>query len=95
MAPIYASDAQLVVCILGPEYPKRVWTKFESEQFKQRFKSGDVIPVVLKTATLGVFDAAFKIGHIGWDTDADFKSQVEKAGKALIAKITEKRRKKK
>lgn len=95
LAPIYASDAQLVVCILGPEYPKRVWTKFESEQFKQRFKSGDVIPVVLKTATLGVFDAAFKIGHIGWDTDADFKSQVEKAGKALIAKITEKRRKKK
>ena len=29
LAPIYASDALLVVCILGPEYPKRIWTKFQ------------------------------------------------------------------
>jgi hypothetical protein len=43
LAPIYSSDALLVVCILGPDYPKRVWTKFESTQFKQRFKSGEVV----------------------------------------------------
>lgn len=34
LAPIYRSDAQYVVALLGPEYPKRVWTKFESDHFK-------------------------------------------------------------
>ena len=52
LSPIYSSDAQFVVCVLGPEYPKKVWTKFESKQFKDRFKTGEVIPVVLDTAPL-------------------------------------------
>ena len=76
LAPIYSSDAQLVVCILGPEYPKRIWTKFESDQFKERFRSGDVVPIVMSTAPLGVFDTATKIGHIAWDRATDFAGQV-------------------
>jgi hypothetical protein len=86
LGPIYSSDAQLVVCILGPDYPKRVWAKFESEQFKQRFKSGEVIPIVLDTAPLGVFDAASKVGHIAWSRLQDFGSQVNATTKLLIGK---------
>lgn len=37
LAPIYRSEAEFVVVLLGKEYPKRIWTKFESEQFKKRF----------------------------------------------------------
>ena len=77
LRPIYASDARLVVCILGPDFPKRVWTKFESDQFKQRFKSGDVIPIVLNTSPVGVFDSATRIGHIAWDRTKGFNDQLQ------------------
>lgn len=89
LAPIYSSDAQLVVCILGPDYPKRVWTKFESDQFKQRFKSGEVVPIVLSTAPLGVFDSAAAVGHIAWDRDSDFSRQVEATVEVLVRKCAD------
>jgi hypothetical protein len=86
LGPIYASDAQLVVCVLGSDYPKRIWTKFESDQFKQRFKSGEVVPIVLSTAPLGLFDAASKVGHIAWNRDKSIDSQVVEAVELLIHK---------
>lgn len=89
LAPIYASDAQLVICILGPDYPKRVWTKFESEQFKQRFKSGEVVPIVLNTAPLGVFDTAAKVGHIAWNRGDDLSRQAKAATETLTKKCAE------
>lgn len=95
LGPIYSSDAQLVICILGPEYPKRIWTKFESEQFKQRFKSGEVVPIVLNTAPLGLFDSASSVGHIAWNRSGDFASQVKFATEVLIKKSVEIRANKK
>ena len=92
LGPIYSSDAQLVICILGPDYPKRVWTKFEADQFKERFKTGEVIPIVLSTAPLGVFDPASRIGHIKWDRAADFDSQLNKAIGLLVSKCAEMRK---
>lgn len=86
LAPIYESDAELVVCILGPDYPKRVWTKFESEQFKKRFRYGEVIPMVLSDAPLGVFDSAATVGHLSWKRDGDFVAQLRNAGDLLIKK---------
>ena len=91
LAPIYASDAQLVVCILGPTYPKKVWTKFESSQFKQRLKTGTVVPIVLDSSTLGVFDVAADVGHASWNTKADFQSEVSRVAKLLSAKCGEMR----
>lgn len=89
LAPIYSSDAQLVICILGPDYPKRVCTKFESEQFKQRFKTGEVVPIVLSTAPLGVFDSAYSVGHIAWDRNGDFSRQVAETERILIRKCAD------
>lgn len=89
LAPIYSSDAQLVICVLGPDYPKRVWTKFESEQFKQRFKTGGVVPIVLNTAPLGVFDTASSVGHVAWDRGGDFRQQVEATTQVLIRKCAD------
>jgi hypothetical protein len=93
LQPIYFSDAQLVICILGPDYPKRVWTKFESELFKQRFKSGEVIPIVLSSAPLGVFDSATKVGYIPWDRSKDFMTQVRSTSEVLLRKCVEARTK--
>jgi hypothetical protein len=94
LRPVYASDAQLVICILGPDYPKRVWTKFESDQFKQRFKSGEVIPIVLSSAPLGVFDSATKVGHISWDRSKDFAMQMQSTSEVLLRKCMEARARK-
>ncbi|AFR46714.1 TIR domain-containing protein [Gordonia sp. KTR9] len=51
LAPIYRSQASFVVCFLSNEYPKRVWTKFESRQFHARFGSENVIPVQFSDAS--------------------------------------------
>lgn len=91
LAPIYASEAQMVVCILGPDYPKRVWTKFESQQFKQRFKSGSVVPVVLDSAPLGVFDDAARVGHIEWKKAGDLDQQATEVVKNLLRKLADQR----
>ena len=45
LAPIYASGAEIVLVILGPEYPKRYWTAFEQDQYNGRITKGSVIPV--------------------------------------------------
>jgi hypothetical protein len=89
LGPIYSSDALLVICILGPDYPKRIWAKFESERFKQRFKSGEVIPIILDTTFPGIFDDATKVGYIAWKTTENFKDQIDSATKDLIQKCTE------
>ncbi len=94
LRPIYASDAELVVCILGPDYPKRVWTKFESDQFKQRFKAGEVIPIVLSSTPLGVFDSATKVGHLTWDRSKDAAVQARAIADTLLRKCTEARARK-
>ncbi len=86
LRPVYASDAQWVVCIIGPDYPKRVWTKFESDQFKERFRSGEVIPIVLSDAPLGVFDSASRVGHLTWDRAKPFDGQLREIVDLLIQK---------
>lgn len=93
LAPIYSSDAQLVICILGPDYPKRVWTKFESEQFKERFKTGEVIPIVLSTVPLGIFDSASRVGHIKWNRAENSGRQLQATVDLLVAKCGELRKK--
>lgn len=89
LAPIYSSDAQLVICVLGPDYPKKIWTKFESTQFRQRFKSGEVVPVVLDTAPPGMFDEAARVGHIPWNTKGDPADQTHSILQLLLKKHAE------
>lgn len=89
LSPIYSSDALLVVCILGPDYPKRIWTKFESEQFKHRLGTGEVVPIMLKTVEPGVFDQASKVGYIPWDPDDDAPEQLQSVAEILVKKYAE------
>jgi hypothetical protein len=67
LAPIYRSEASYVICLLGPEYPKRVWSKFESEQFEERFGKGGVVPIWFTTAPPGAFDESARVGGYTFD----------------------------
>lgn len=89
--PIYQSDAQFVVALLGPDYPKRIWTRFESEQFKERFKHGAVIPIWFTTAPPGVFDESSRVGGITFDPAGNRDAQVEQIADLLRRKIADAR----
>ncbi|WP_238590878.1 TIR domain-containing protein [Paenibacillus beijingensis] len=91
LGPIYRSEAQFVVVLLGPDYPKRVWTRFESEQFRDRFGDASVIPVWFDTAPTGLFDDTTKIGGFHFYRSGDFESQINEIVSTLVKKIAEER----
>lgn len=89
LGPIYRSEARYVVCLLGPDFPKRVWTKFESQQFRDRFGEGAVIPVWFSTAPAGVFDESARVGGIHFDPTGDVEAQLKKIAEMLTRKMGE------
>jgi len=91
LRPIYKSEASYVIVIIGPDYPKRIWTQFESEQFKSRFKDGSVIPIILSNVDLSAFDITSKIGHIKFDKTGNYRTQIDQIVLMLKQKIAEKR----
>ena len=78
-----------MIALLGPDYPKRIWTKFESEQFKKRFKHGAVIPIWFTTAPPGAFDESPRVGGITFDPTVDLQSQIDGIADLLRRKIGE------
>ncbi len=91
LRPIYQSDAQFVVVLLSKEYPKRIWTKFESDQFKKKFKKGGVIPVWFSDAPPGLFDESSRVGGITYDVTGDLSAQVASMCDTLAKRMAESR----
>ncbi len=89
LKPIYRSEAAFVVVLLGPDYPKRVWTKFESDLFKERFGEGAVIPIWFSNAEPGIFDDSIRVGGITFDPSGDIKSQINAIATVLIKRLRE------
>lgn len=92
LAPIYRSEAVYVVPILGVDYPKRIWTKFESEQFKHRFGEGAVIPIFCSDAPVGMFDESARVGGLLFDRSANFDDEIARIAEILCARLREDRR---
>lgn len=87
-APIYKSEATYVIAMLDSSYPHRVWTVFESEQYKTRFGTNSVIPIVFEDYTPSPFDLINRIGYERIDsTDSDVASQITRIGETLISKM--------
>jgi hypothetical protein len=91
LAPIYRSEAEFVVVLLGKEYPKRIWTKFESEQFKTRFGDKSVIPIWFENTPLGMFDETSKVGGFTLDRGHDIGPQLDRLRDLLLRKLAESR----
>lgn len=88
LAPIYKSEASFVIAILGPAYPSRIWTKFESEQFKKRFGERAVIPIWFAGQDHGAFDVSRAFGGDTIDRLEPLEPQVAAIAKTLAAKLT-------
>jgi hypothetical protein len=91
LGPIYKTEASLVVVLLSPAYPTRIWTKFESDQFKKRFKKGEVVPIWFKDSSPGMFDSTGKIGGMGFDPDGDSEKQLDEIVATLVKKMSDQR----
>jgi hypothetical protein len=92
LAPIYRSEAKYVVPFLSPDFPTRIWTKFESDNFRQRFGENAVIPIRYSTARPGFFSDDQKYGGMGFDPNGDVEAQLQEIADMLCKKLVEERR---
>jgi hypothetical protein len=91
LAPIYRSEAAYVLVLLSPDYPERVWTKFESDQFRERFTSGSVIPIWWKDVPPAAFDLSRKVGGLTFDPAEDLEEQLQAIAGILRGRMAEDR----
>lgn len=89
--PIYKSEAEYIVVILDKKYPQKVWTKFESNQFKDRFGENAIIPIICKGCEPDMFSKLSQIGYYVFDPEKNLQEQVENISDLLSQKINEKR----
>ena len=87
LRPIYQSEAQFVIVLLGREYPKRIWTKIESDAFKQRLHDGSVIPIWFVDVDESAFDTTRERGGLSFDRSKDVKSQIGEITDVLARKL--------
>ena len=86
--PIYNSEATYVVPLLSSNYPNRVWTKFESKAFKNRFGQHAVIPIWF-SGTDTMFDESKNYGGLTFDPGKNVDQQIDDIVCALSKKIEE------
>jgi hypothetical protein len=89
LAPIYRSEARYVVVLQSPEYPKRIWTKFESDNFRERFGAGAVIPIRYTSVAPGFFTEDAKYGGIVFDPSGNLQAQAQEIATTLCRRIVE------
>jgi hypothetical protein len=92
LAPIYRTEARFVIPLLSKHYPKKIWTKFESEQFKSRFGENSVIPIWFSDALPGMFDESARLGGSSFYPDRDWDAQITDIAELLVRRVGEERR---
>lgn len=91
LRPIYQSEALFVVALLSASYPTKIWTKFESDQFKSRFKGNSVIPVWFADAPVGMLDESRKVGGFTFDRGRPHDEQTHGLAATLLKKLADSR----
>ncbi len=89
LAPIYRSESRFVLALLSKDYPKKIWTKFESDNFKHRFGDNAVIPIWYIDNPPGMFDESRKFGGIVFDPHLDLFEQAEYIANELALMMEE------
>lgn len=85
--PIYNSEAIYVVPFMSKNYPNRVWTKFESRAFKERFGNNAVIPIWFDDVDDSMFDMSKEYGGITYCVKNNIDDEVDKIVSLLAEKI--------
>jgi hypothetical protein len=91
LAPIYRSEAEFIIVLLSKDYPLKIWTKFESEQFKKRFGENRVIPIWFSDSPPGMFDLSAEYGGFMIDRGKNITDQLVELRDILAKKLAESR----
>lgn len=94
LAPIYNSEAEFVIVLLSKDYPKKIWTKFESEQFKQRFGENAIIPIWFSDTVTSLFDESRKYGGLTFNVTSNLEDEAENIVSTIAKKLEERRKEK-
>ena len=89
LGPIYADRCRFVIAILGPMYGEKRWTIFESDQFKERFGDGRVIPVWNQNALPSAFDETKEIGYLTFDPATDPNDEARRLADVIKLKYAD------
>ena len=90
--PIYKSDAEFIIVFLDRNYPRKLWTNFESDKFKERFGEHAVIPIIFKGCEPTQFDKLANIGYLSFDPEKEQSEQIKSIADIIVKKLGEKRR---
>lgn len=77
LTPIYKSEARFIIALISNDYPTSVWTKFESEQFEQRFSKNAVIPIWLSNVNRNKYFLSSNIGGLNIDVGKSKNTQID------------------
>ena len=91
LGPIYRSEARYVIPFLSPDYPTRIWTKFESDKFRERFGSDAVIPIRFSTAKPAYFSDDQKYGGLRFCPSGDVEAQLREIAETLCKRLVDDR----
>jgi hypothetical protein len=91
LAPIYRTEARFVLPLLSRNFPRKIWTKFESQQFKDRFGENSVIPLWFSDAPPGMFDETTRVGGMTLDPSTDVDRQIAEIVRELIKRVGDER----
>ena len=91
LAPIYRTEAAYVVPLLSKHFPRKIWTKFESDNFKHRFGDGAVIPIRFTDAAEGFFSSASGYGGLPFDSMKEVEPQLLTIADTLAKRLAEDR----
>ena len=91
LLPIYQSEAIFVIPLLTKSYPERIWAKFESDAFKDRFGQNSIIPVWFTDAPPGMFDQSRNYGGVSFNPDSPFEPQILNIAELAVRKLEEAR----
>lgn len=93
LAPIYRSEARYVIPLLSKTYPTRIWTKFESDQFNERFGENGVVAIRFMDAQPGYFSNEQKYGSLAFNPAEEAEAQLQKIAETLAQRLIEDRNK--
>jgi len=85
--PIYESEADYVVAILGPKYGVKRWTRFESDAFQDRFAKGEVIFVWSRELAQTVWDKSRDRGGFDYDPAKPLDPQAQEFARQIAARV--------
>ncbi|WP_081711970.1 TIR domain-containing protein [Halomonas sp. PBN3] len=83
LAPIYRSESRFVLALLSKDYPRKLWTKFESDNFKHWFGENAVVPIWYTDNPPGMFDESRRFGGITFDSSKDLSGQANEIADTL------------